>query len=70
MPLGKEFGMSVQKVAGRFMNLVTIVGLHRAGRYDRMSTDVLKLTAQPPLGVQDFVRKNFAAFTSPVKGVV
>jgi hypothetical protein len=39
--------------------------LHRAGRYDRMSDDVRTLTGQVPLSVQDFVRKNAAAFTVP-----
>jgi hypothetical protein len=36
--------------------------LHRAGRYDRMSEDVLTLTGQGPLSVREFVRKNAAAF--------
>jgi len=38
--------------------------LHRAGRYDRMSDDVLTLTGQGPLSVQEFVRKNGATFTA------
>jgi hypothetical protein len=38
--------------------------LHRAGRYDRIFGDVSTLTGQEPLSVQDFVRKNAAAFTS------
>jgi uncharacterized protein YbjT (DUF2867 family) len=46
-------------------HLVTMADLHRAGRYDRMSRDVLTLTGQGPLSVQDFVRKNAVAFTSP-----
>jgi hypothetical protein len=37
--------------------------LHRAGRYDRMSDDVLTLTGQAPLTVQEFVRRNAATFT-------
>src|SRR5215831_14291775 len=41
-----------------------MANLHRAGRYDRMSDDVLTLTGQSPLKVQDFVRKNAAAFTA------
>jgi hypothetical protein len=41
--------------------------LHRAGRYDRMSDDVRTLTGQGPLSVQEFVRKNAAKFTAPVK---
>jgi uncharacterized protein YbjT (DUF2867 family) len=43
-------------------HLVTMADLHRAGRYDRMSEDVLTLTRQGPLSVREFVRKNAAAF--------
>ena len=46
-------------------HLATMADLHRAGRYDRMSEDVLTLTGQGPLSMQDFVRKNAAAFTTP-----
>ena len=42
--------------------------LHRAGRYDRRSDDVLALTGQQPVTVQEFVRQNAAAFTAPGKG--
>jgi uncharacterized protein YbjT (DUF2867 family) len=45
-------------------HLATMADLHRAGRYDRMSDDVLTLTGQGPLSVQEFARKNAAAFTS------
>ena len=48
-------------------HLATMADLHRAGRYDRMSDDVLALTGQKPLSVQEFVRKNAAAFTAPGK---
>jgi nucleoside-diphosphate-sugar epimerase len=48
-------------------HLVTMTELHRAGRYDRMSDDVLTLTGQAPLSVQEFVRKNAAAFTASAK---
>jgi hypothetical protein len=41
--------------------------LHRAGRFDRMSDDVRTLTGQGPLTVQEFVRKNAAAFTAAAK---
>ena len=41
--------------------------LHRAGRYDRMSDDVLILTGHGPLSVQDFVRNNAATFTASAK---
>ncbi|WP_263368742.1 hypothetical protein [Edaphobacter bradus] len=47
--------------------LATMADLHRAGRYDRMSDDVLTLTGQEPLSVQEFVRKNAATFTAPAK---
>ena len=48
-------------------HLATMADLHRAGRYDRMSDDVLKLTGQVPLSVQEFVRKNTATFTPSAK---
>jgi uncharacterized protein YbjT (DUF2867 family) len=48
-------------------HLVTMADLHRAGRYDRMSGDVLTLTGQAPMSVQEFVRKNLVAFTASAK---
>ena len=53
-------------------HLATMADLHRAGRYDRMSDDVLTLTRQPPLSVQEFIRRNAANFTSAAsaKGAV
>ena len=48
-------------------HLAAMGDLHRAGRFDRMSEDVLTLTGQVPLGVQEFVRKNAAAFTAAAK---
>jgi uncharacterized protein YbjT (DUF2867 family) len=48
-------------------HLATMGDLHRAGRYDRMSNDVRTLTGQGPLSVQEFVRKNAAAFTASAK---
>ena len=48
-------------------HLATMADLHRAGRYDRMSDDVLRLTGQGPLSVQEFVRKNAATFTALAK---
>ena len=44
-------------------HLATMADLHRAGRYDRMSDDVLTLTGQRPLSVQEFVKRNVAAFS-------
>src|SRR5258707_4609442 len=48
-------------------HLTTMADLHRAGRFDRMSDEVLMLTGQRPLSVQEFVRKNAAAFTAAAK---
>ena len=57
-------GLLKQGLPGHLINhLVTMADLHRAGRYDRRSDDVLTLTGQAPLSVQDFVRKNAATFT-------
>jgi len=48
-------------------HLATTADLHRAGRYNRMSDDVLMLTGQAPMSVQEFVRKNAATFTLSAK---
>jgi uncharacterized protein YbjT (DUF2867 family) len=48
-------------------HLATMAELHRAGRYDRLSDDVLTLTGQQPMSMQEFVRKNAAAFTASAK---
>jgi uncharacterized protein YbjT (DUF2867 family) len=48
-------------------HLATMADLHRAGRYDRMSDDVLRLTGQGPQSVQEFVRKNALAFITSAK---
>ena len=48
-------------------HLTTMADLHRAGRFDRMSDDVLTLTGQGPRSVQEFIRKNAAAFTATAK---
>jgi uncharacterized protein YbjT (DUF2867 family) len=48
-------------------HLATMADLHRAGRYDRISSDVLTLTGQEPLSVQEFVSKNAEAFTARAK---
>jgi uncharacterized protein YbjT (DUF2867 family) len=49
-------------------HLTTMADFHRAGRYDRMSDDVLTLTGRGPLNMQDFVRKHAATFTASAKG--
>jgi uncharacterized protein YbjT (DUF2867 family) len=46
-------------------HLATMADLHRAGRYDRMTEDVLQLTGRRPVSVQEFVRGHAAAFTAP-----
>jgi len=48
-------------------HLATMADLHRLGRYDRMSEDVLTLTGKAPLSMQEFVRANAAAFTTSAK---
>jgi uncharacterized protein YbjT (DUF2867 family) len=48
-------------------HLAVMADMHRAGRYDRMSDDMRRLTGQRPLSLQDFVRKNSAAFTASDK---
>ena len=58
-----ERGLSVHLVN----HLATMADLHLAGRYDRMSDEVLTLTGQRPLSVQEFVRKNAATFTASAK---
>jgi len=50
-------------------HLATMADLHRAGRYDRMSDDVLTLTGQGALSLQEFVRKNAATFAASAKEV-
>jgi uncharacterized protein YbjT (DUF2867 family) len=49
-------------------HLATMADLHRAGRYDRMSDDVLMLTGQRPLSLREFVSKNAPAFTASATG--
>ena len=61
-----ERGLSVHLVH----HLATIADLHRAGRYDRMSDDVLTLTGQRPLSVQEFVRRNAATFTASAREAI
>ena len=48
-------------------HLATMADLHRAGRYDRISDDVLKLTGHAPISALEFVRKNAATFTTRAK---
>jgi uncharacterized protein YbjT (DUF2867 family) len=43
-------------------HLATMADLHRAGCYDRISYDVLTLTGQTPMRVQDIVSSNAAMF--------
>jgi hypothetical protein len=48
-------------------HLATMADLHRAGRYDRLSDDVLTLTGQMPMSTQEVVRKNATTFTDSAK---
>ena len=48
-------------------HLAAMGDLHRAGRFDLTSDDVVTLTGQRPLSMQEFVRKNAAAFTAAAK---
>jgi uncharacterized protein YbjT (DUF2867 family) len=48
-------------------HLTAMADLHRAGRFDRMSDEVLILTGQRPLSVQEFVRRNAATFTAQAR---
>jgi len=48
-------------------HLATMADMHRAGRFDRLSDDVLTLTGQQPLTVQEFVGKNAATFAKLAK---
>jgi uncharacterized protein YbjT (DUF2867 family) len=48
-------------------HLATMADLHRAERYDRMSDDVLTLTGQGPMSLQEFVRKNATTFSTSAK---
>jgi uncharacterized protein YbjT (DUF2867 family) len=50
-------------------HLAVMADLHQQGRYDRMTDDVFKLTGQQPIGMREFVERNAAAFTQPVKAV-
>ena len=49
-------------------HLATLADLHRAGRFDRMSNDVLTLAGQSPMSLQEFVRRNAVTFTAPAEG--
>jgi uncharacterized protein YbjT (DUF2867 family) len=58
-----ELGLPVHLVN----HLATMGDLHRVGRYDRLSEDVLTLTGQAPQSFQEFVRKKASAFTASPK---
>ena len=48
-------------------HLATMADMHRAGRYDRTSDDVLTITGQAPMSVQEFIKNNAAAFSASAK---
>jgi hypothetical protein len=61
-------GLLGRGLAAHLVNhLATMANLHRAGRYDRMSDDVLTLSGQGPLSVQEFVTRNAATFNASGK---
>jgi NAD(P)H dehydrogenase (quinone) len=43
-------------------HLVTMAELHRAGRYDRQTDGVERLTGRPAMSVQEFVSLNADEF--------
>jgi NAD(P)H dehydrogenase (quinone) len=43
-------------------HLVTMAELNRAGRYDRMTDGVQRVTGRPPMGIRDFVSLHAAEF--------
>lgn len=48
-------------------HLAAMAALHRANRYDRYTTDVERLTGEPPMSVEEFVRRHAAHF-APAAG--
>lgn len=61
-----EHGLSTHLVD----HLVTMAHLHRAGRYDRLSDDVITLTGERPVSMMNFVKKNVATFIAPAMRAV
>lgn len=57
-----ERGMAIHLVN----HLTAMADLHRAGRYDRSTDDVLKLTGRRAMSVREFVRAYADAFTANV----
>jgi uncharacterized protein YbjT (DUF2867 family) len=47
-------------------HLAAMAALHRANRYDRYTTDVERLTGEPPMSIEDFVRQHAADFAPAV----
>ncbi len=46
-----------------FKHLVTIGELHRAGRYDRMTDQVARVTGRQPISVREYVSLHGNEFT-------
>jgi hypothetical protein len=46
-------------------HLSVMTELNKQGRYDRMTDDLLKLTGQKPISMNDFVKLHAAEFTRP-----
>ena len=45
-------------------HVVTMANLHRSGKYDRLTNDVLELTGHGPMSVRQFVSQNAKSFTA------
>jgi uncharacterized protein YbjT (DUF2867 family) len=62
-PADWERELKRQNVSEHLTNhLVTMGGLHRAGRYDRMTDDVERVTGRPAMSVREFVALNADEF--------
>ncbi len=53
-----------EHVVGHFL---TMAELHAEGRYDRLSEEVMKVTGQPPMSVQEYVSCHLNMFRTAVR---
>lgn len=51
-------------------HLVVMTDLHKQGRYDRMTDDLVRLTGKPATRMRDFVKFHAAEFTGPATPLV
>jgi hypothetical protein len=47
----------------KYVHLAVMADLHAQGRYDRMTDDLVELTAETPTSMHDFVKLPKAEFT-------